>query len=139
MNQLRHWFAPAALGAVLSACSVPLDTAQVEAAVEKFHAQLDAGESAVIYAATGDEFKKASPQQEFVPLLDAVHRKLGHSGTAVQNGWKVNYGTSGRFITMDYRTTYAAGEASEEFVFRLLPSGPLLVGYHINSNALILK
>jgi hypothetical protein len=139
MKQPRLGLVAASLGAVLSACSVPLDTTEAAAAVEKFHAQLDAGQSTAIYAATGEEFKKVSPQQEFVPLLDAVHRKLGHSGISVQNGWKVNYGTAGRFITMNYRTTYAEGEASEEFVFRLLPSGPLLVGYHVNSNALILK
>ena len=139
MKQTPPWLAAASLLAVLGGCTVPQDTAQVEAAVAKFHAQLDAGQSAAIYAATGDEFKKVSSQEEFVPLLDAVHRKLGHSGASVQNGWKVNYGTAGRFITMDFRTTYAQGQASEEFVFRLLPAGPLLVGYHVNSNALILK
>lgn len=139
MMRRRLWIFAAALGAVLSACSVPQDTVQAEAAVQKFHALLDAGQSTAIYAATGDEFKQASAQQEFVPLLDAVHRKLGQSATAVRNGWRVNYGTSGRFITLDYRTAYAQGEANEQFVFRLVPGGALLVGYHINSNALILK
>lgn len=139
MKILVQFASVGVIAAVLGACSMAQDAAQAEGAVQQFHQQLDAGQSAAIYAAAGDELKKVSSEQEFVPLLDAVHRKLGAFKSAAQNGWRVNYQTAGKFVTLDYKSTYAGGEASEEFVYRLAEHGPMLVGYHVNSNALILK
>ena len=42
-------------------------------------------------------------------------------------------------MTLAYRTSFDAGAAQEEFVYRLQDKAVLLVGYHINSTALILK
>ena len=128
-----------ALVCILCGCSMSEDTAVAEQAVPKFHEQLDAGRFAAIYDDSADELKKATTQQDFVAFLDAVHRKLGNTKSSGKTGWNVNYQTSGRFVTLGYKTTFDGGSAQEQFVFRLQDKAAVLVGYHINSTALILK
>jgi hypothetical protein len=64
---------------------------------------------------------------------------LGKTKSAEKRGWNVNYHTSGTFVTLTYKTSYVEGEADEQFVYRLEGTVALLAGYHINSNALIVK
>ncbi len=128
-----------ATAAVFAACSASANTRQAEAAVQQFHDLLDSGQSSAVYDSASDDLKRVSPEQQFVPLLDAVHRKLGQTKTATRSGWNVNYSTSGNFITLNYQTVYAEGPASEQFVYRMVGDKPILAGYHISSNALILK
>lgn len=128
-----------ALVGILCGCSMSADTAVAERAVPKFHDQLDAGRFDAIYADSADELKKATTQQDFVAFLDAVHRKLGNTKASNKTGWNVNYQTSGSFVTLGYKTTFDGGSAQEQFVFRLQDETAALVGYHINSTALILK
>lgn len=127
------------LAIALSACSMSADTTAAEQAVPKFHALLDAGRFAEIYESSSAELRKASSQQDFVALLESVHRKLGNMKSSVKQGWKVNYRTSSTFVSLTYKTIYAEGEATEQFIFQVQDTAALLVGYHVNSNALILK
>jgi hypothetical protein len=128
-----------ALLATLSGCSMSADTDAAEQAVPKFHQQLNAGRFAEIYSQSADELKRATTQQDFVALLDAVHRKLGDTKATNKTGWNVNYQTSGSFVTLTYKTNFDGGAAQEQFVFRLQDKSAILVSYHINSTALILK
>ena len=128
-----------ALVVSLAGCSMSADTKLAEQAVPKFHEMLDAGQFNAIYTASSEDLKKAATQENFVALLEAVHRKLGPSKSSEQKSWNVNYHTSGTFVTLNYSTAYAEGEAAEQFVYRLEGKTALLAGYHINSNALILK
>ena len=128
-----------ALVAILSGCSMSEDAAVAEQAVPRFHEQLDAGRFDAIYDESADELKTATTQQEFVAFLEAVHRKLGNTKASDKTGWTVNYQTSGSFVTLGYKTTFDGGSAEEQFVFRLQEKAAVLVGYHINSTALILK
>lgn len=127
------------LVSILCGCSMSADTAVAEQAVPKFHEELNAGRFDAIYNESGDELKKATTQPDFVALLEAVHRKLGNTKASDKTGWNVNYQTSGSFVTLGYKTTFDGGDAQEQFVFRLQDKAALLVGYHINSTALILK
>jgi hypothetical protein len=124
---------------VLSGCSASADTAAAEQAVPQFHRSLDAGRFAEIYEQSSDDLKKVASKQDFLSLLEAVHRKLGNTKSSEKQAWNINYHTSGTFVTLVYKTAYAEGEASEKFVFRMHGSAATLAGYHINSNALILK
>jgi len=135
----RTFLVVAALVAALCGCSMSADTATAEQAVPKFHEQLDAGHFDEIYEQAADDLKKVASQQDFVQLLEAIHRKLGDTKSADKTGWNVNYQTSGSFVTLNYKTVFAEGDAQEQFVFRLQDKAALLVGYHINSTALILK
>jgi hypothetical protein len=120
-------------------CSVSADTAAAEQAVPSFHRSLDAGRFAEIYELSSDELKGAASSQEFLALLEAVHRKLGNTKSSEKQSWNINYHTSGTFVTLVYKTAFAEGEASEKFVFRMRGNTATLAGYYINSNALILK
>ncbi len=128
-----------ALASFLCGCSMSVDTALAEQAVPRFHEELDAGQFDAIYEASADELKQATTQREFVAFLDAVHRKLGNTKASDKTGWNVNYQTSGSFVTLAYKTTFDGGSAQEQFVFRLQDKAAILVGYHVNSTALILK
>jgi hypothetical protein len=118
---------------------VSADTDLAEKEIPKFHALLDAGQATEIYARASEELRGAASEKDFVALLDAVHRKLGQVKTTKQIAWKVNYHTSGTFVAMTYKTQYAEGEATEQFVYRLKDKQAFLAGYHVNSNALIMK
>jgi hypothetical protein len=56
-----------------------------------------------------------------------------------KKSWNIRSGTSGTFVTLTYSSTYAEGEASEQFVYRLQGNTALLAGYNVNSDALITK
>lgn len=124
---------------LIAGCSSSANIKLAEQAIPLFHEMLDASQFDEIYAASAEDLKKVADKKEFVTLLEAVHRKLGNTKASAQKGWNVNYHTSGAFVTLTYATTYAEGEASERFVYRMQGSTALLAGYHINSNALLVK
>ena len=103
----------------LAACSMPGDAKVAEQEVPRFHQQLDAGKFADIYQAAAVELKSVSSEMEFVEFLGVVHRKLGNTRSAEPQGWNVNSTNSGTFVTLNYKTAYAEGEATERFVYRV--------------------
>jgi hypothetical protein len=135
----RRFIALVALLASLCACSISADTTAAEEGVQKFHEQLDAGRFDEIYDQAADDLRQATTHDDFVAFVQAVHRKLGNTKSSDKTGWNVNYQTSGHFVTLAYKTTFDGGTAQEQFVFRLHDKAAVLVGYHINSTALIVK
>jgi len=130
----------AAIAILASGCGgMGFDTAASEAAVASFHRDLDAGRFQAIYVGTGEAMKEIIKQDEFVTFLAAIHRKLGDSGASTQQNWNVNFGPQGKTVTIVYKTTYERGEADEQFVFKDEDGRMVLIGYHINSNALIIN
>jgi hypothetical protein len=127
------------LAVVLAGCSMSVDTELAEQAVPKFHEMLDAGQFEAIYATAAGDLRNAAKREDFVALLDAVHRKLGTTKSSEQKGWKVKYHTSGTFVTLNYSTVYEEGEATERFVYRLQDGKAVLAGYHISSTAFVTK
>ena len=123
----------------LAGCSAGDNTKLAAAGVTEFHRLLDAGEFDRIYADASADLKQPTSQEDFVALLAAVRRKLGTTKSSSQQGWNINYNTSGRYITLAYATVYSDGEAAEQFVYRIEGERALLAGYHVNSNALIVK
>jgi hypothetical protein len=136
---MTRTFFVVALAVTLTSCSASADTISAERAVVKFHELLDAGRFTEIFEQSSDDLKKASTQSDFVALLEAVHRKLGNTKSAVDQAWNVNHHTSGTFITLTYKTVYSEGEAAEQFSFRMQGDSAALAGYHINANALVVK
>jgi opacity protein-like surface antigen len=129
----------AGLAVAMAGCSSSAQRAEAQEAVSKFHQLLDSGQFEEIYADSADDLKKLSAQSDFVALLSAVHRKLGTTRSAESRGWNVNYQTSGTYVTLAYKTAYARGEATEQFVFAMQKDAPALAGYHINSTALVVN
>ena len=124
------------LACAMSGCSMSANTATAEQGVATFHTQLDAGQFAQMYQASSDGLKKITSEQEFVTFLEGVHGKLGATKSATQKDWKVNYVTRGTFVTLHYKTSYANGEADEEFVFLVDGQKASLEGYHMNTTSM---
>ena len=124
---------------LLAGCSAGADMKTAGAAVNQFHQQLDAGQFDAVYANSDPAMKAATTAPDLTNLLAAVHRKLGNTKSASQMGINVNFGTAGEVIRTSYKTEFDNGEAIETFTFRIDQAQAKLVGYNINSNALILK
>jgi hypothetical protein len=92
-----------------------------------------------IYSQADDVFRAATKRQDFLDFVGAVHRKLGKVQNASQKGYFVNFSTSGTRVRLNYQTKFEGGDAQEEFLWHVSGKQALLVGYHINSNALITK
>jgi hypothetical protein len=74
-----------------------------------------------------------------VDILAAIERKLGAVKDAQDNGWKIDFRTSGTVVTFSLKTQFEKGNGIETFVYRFSGKEPLLVGYHVNSNELIIN
>ena len=135
MSTLRTFILPAVIAIAASGCSMSANTTAADQGVTRFHAMLDAGQYADIYNGSSPQMKQAATEQDFVSMLDTVHRKLGTTRSVAQRNWGINYDTKGTFVTLVYKTTFSTGDADEKFVFLMQGQTPSLVGYHINSMA----
>lgn len=124
---------------LLAACSMGDQTEAANWGVVHFHEMLDGQQFDAIYDQSSEDLKKVATKADMVALLAAVHRKLGNMKSTARQTWNINYNTGGTFVSAFYKTTFAEGEAQEQFVFRVEGKTAQLAGYHISSNALILK
>jgi hypothetical protein len=118
-------------------CGMQEGLKKSDAAVIKFHSQLNAAAFDQIYTDSGDALKENTTQKKFVDLLTAVHRKLGAVKSANRTNFFVNYAASGSTVRVNYSTQFDVDSATEEFIFRINADELRLTGYHINSDALI--
>jgi len=124
---------------LLQGCGVTKDISAAQKEIIHFHAQLDAGKYADIYDQASPTLKKASSKSDFIDLLSAIHRKIGLVKSSTESAWNINSTLAGTFVTLSYHTEYAGGGADEQFVYQIKNKTATLVGYHINSMALIIK
>jgi hypothetical protein len=127
------------LAPFLVSCGTQKDVAAADDAVTQFHKQLDNEDYATIYNQADERFRSATKQDDFLALMAAIHKKLGRTESATRRGFFVNFTTSGTQIRLTYATRFGAGDAQEQFVWSKNGENVALVGYNINSNALIVK
>ena len=128
------------LGALaLTGCSFGADVPVAEKAIAAFHAQLDAAQFGPIYTQSASEMRKATTQPHLAAFLEAVHRKLGLFKSGKSLGWNENVTTSGHYVAINYQASYEHGPAAENFVYRIDDGKATLVGYHVNSDVLIMN
>ena len=137
--KIMRWMGYAGVAVALGGCSFGKDVPIAEKAIDGFHAQLDAGHYDAIYDAGSADLKATAKKEEMNALLAAVHRKLGAFKSGKTDGWNDNVTTGGHLVTLSYSASYEHGAAAEQFVYRLAGSQAQLAGYHVNSNALILR
>lgn len=126
----------------LAACNPANATAELaesKKAIAAFHADANAGNFDDIYFESGDEMQNAADIADFEKFLGVVQNKLGKAGTSTQEGWRINYVNGMSMTVLNMKTVYEKGEAMETFTFKSSPKGPVLVGYNIQSNALIMN
>jgi hypothetical protein len=124
-----------ALGFILSGCSKSRDAAV--AATEQFRVQVARGQYAEIYRDATPGFRGSISEPEFVKMMDGVSKKLGRFRSASPQGWKVNFGTGGRMITLGFASEYEKGRAVETFVWKSQGDAMALQGFNVNSRALL--
>ena len=122
-----------------SACSLARGKGIAEAAVVKFHNQFNAGQYHEIYEQADQALKKSASEDEFVALLEAVHRKLGTVKEAHSVGWGVNATPTGTMATLSYDIDFSEGKGNEQFVFHISGDKAALYHYNVNSPLLITK
>lgn len=115
------------------------EMAAAERGVAEFRAHMDAGQFAAVYAAGSEELRNSASEADLTRILRALATKLGKAQSAEANGWKINFHTSGTFVTLGYKTNFEKGPGTEQFVFRAADGKALLVSYHVNSNALLAR
>jgi hypothetical protein len=129
---------------VLSGCescitSGALAKSAATTATDDFHARFNREDYSGIYATASESLRREASEEQLTKLLTAIHKKLGAVKGSKQTLWKVFVGTGGTQVTLDYETDFEGGQAREDFVWLVGGAQARLLGYHINSNALVEK
>ena len=77
--------------------------------------------------------------EELTKLLETVHSKMGNVDSEMLVNVGVNATTNGSFITAQYRTMFAQGQATEIFTFVKSDGMLRLRGYSIQSGVYLAK
>jgi len=118
--------------ATLAGCSMGQDMSVTDSAVAEFHAKLNNGQFAAIVAAAGPEMKSSGPE-----FVERIHTKLGMFRSTSRQGFNDNIINGDHTFTASYASVYSTGPATENFVYRLNSRKPVLIGYHVESAALL--
>jgi hypothetical protein len=140
MRSRRHGTAALLLGLtllVLQGCGAVASKEHALAAVDTFHAQLNAGDFAAIWNGADAAFREAAPRDAFDKLVGAVHRKLGRATQTASDGWSVNSYNFQTRVVLKQRTQFEHGSGVETFTFVVHGEQVALVGYNIQSMDLI--
>lgn len=121
----------------LGGCSFGADTKAAEDGVVAFHRAMDSGQYAAIYDGSAADLKSTVSRDDFIKLLGGIHAKLGAFQSGKTTGWNDNVNTGGHYMSLTREAHFERGPGTEEFVFRIENSRPVLAGYHVNSNALV--
>jgi len=110
-----------------------------EPAVAKFRQQMQAGQFEKIYDFAGEEFRSATSRADGIALFAAVDRKLGKLQHAEKINWNVNTRNMTTLVVLVYKSRYAEGEATETFTIKVADGAGQIVGYNIQSLAMMIK
>lgn len=108
-------------------------------AVVDFHLQLNEGKFKEIYAAAHADLKSATTEEDFVKLLDAVHRKLGRQVKSTSQGWRLNTVNGRTTMTVTHESEFEHGKGTEIFAFAISGESCTLREYQINSQDMMIK
>ncbi len=109
-----------------------------EAATERFHLKLDLGQFDSIYQEADPDFRKAGAEKDANVLWRMVQRRFGTLQSDSLLNWNVSVTTNnGTVVRLVYYTTFSKEKATETFTWRIRDGKPALLGYNINSPALL--
>jgi hypothetical protein len=122
---------------LLSACSTGDNVKVAKEGVEQFHSALNAKQFDTILMNASQEYRNAVTVEQNQKLFRGVQKKLGDAKDWSVTGWFVNFTPSGTIVRLTCKTKFALGEADESFVWRISGNSASLVGYNVNSLALV--
>jgi hypothetical protein len=120
-------------------CVMKQSANTAQAAVDAFHARLNAEQYVPIFVEADEALKKTTTQDEFVAFLAAIHRELGEHRTSTFAGSRVFVGVQGVEVTLGFDSDYAEGKATEQFTWRVAGQRAALINFTINSPVFVLK
>jgi hypothetical protein len=104
-----------------------------------FHKQFNDQKFKELYSSAHSDFKNAAAQEEFVKLLEAIQRKLGKQVKSTDTGWRVNTFNFKTSVVVTQDTEFEQGKGTETFTFAVSDGVCTLLGYHINSQDMLMK
>ncbi len=110
---------------------------QSDTAVAKFHERLNAEQYAEIYSESDDLFKNAGSEEEMLKFFKMVHQRVGNETDTKRLTFGINKTFQGTFVRATYQSEFDTGPASETFTWRVAEPEYVLVGYNVNSKALL--
>jgi hypothetical protein len=108
-----------------------------EAATAKFHSDWNNSDWDSIIAYCDPAMFENTPEPKLRKFFAAVHAKLGNQQSAKEGVWRSNATTSGTYFLVNFDTQFEKGSGTESFTWKLYGDQAKLVGWHINSNALL--
>jgi len=122
---------------LLASCGVKQSMEDATAEISQFHTRYGKEDYKAIWASTSNEFRKITTQDQFERLLTAIHGKLGVVKEAKQQGWQANTNNGVSTVVINTGTTFEKGDGTETFTFIREGKDLKLLGYNIQSAALI--
>lgn len=124
------------LAIVACAKPVEVDPDVAEQPIPQFHMALNGDHVDEIYNNGAEELRQHESLKDFAARLETVRRKMGPVQAANRQSWKAREESGSIVVTLKYKTTYAAGEAEEEFTVRMRDNVSKLAAYQIKAEAL---
>ena len=121
----------------LAGCGLKKNQQQAAAAIAEYHKHFNEGAADVIYDGSSTEFKKAMTREKFTHLMQTLSTKLGTHVSSEEPGVFVNWTTNGTFVKATCESKFSKADASETFQFKKHGEKMLLVGFNVNSSALL--
>lgn len=132
-------FIVSAVCVLLIACNPLKAPDEAVAQIDRFHERYNAGEDDAIWKGFGPEMALATPRETFDNLLSAERDALGQMKASDQVGINYQTNTNGRFLFIVMRTTFEKGVAQETFTFKGSDEQRRLIGYRVDSQAMMDK
>lgn len=108
-----------------------------DAAVQRFHSELNSGDFEQICSEADPDFSKSDKHDELIGFLQGIHKKLGNATSEKRLNLNVRSTTNGTFISADFSSQYDSGSATETFVWRKSSGTLKLYNYNVQSKALL--
>jgi hypothetical protein len=122
---------------LLASCGVKQSMEDAGVGIEQFHARYDKENYDAIWGTTSTEFRKITTQKQFEQLLIAIRGKLGAVKSSKQQGWQANTNNGVSTVVISTQTTFEKGDGTETFTFVREGEALKLLGYNLQSAALI--
>jgi len=110
-----------------------------DAAVTDFHRQFNEGKFSDLYQAADPGLKGASPEADFLKLLEAVDRKLGKHVKSTETGWQMKTFNTTTTAVVTEKSEFEHGTGVETFTYVISGGSCALQGYFINSADMLTK
>ena len=120
-------------------CGTQKDLAETANGITLFHAEMNNQDYSAIYNEADQRFRDATKREDFFAFMNGVHRKLGYEQSCERRTFNVYFNTSGTQVRVSYATKFSQGDAQEQFTWVRNGDGMKLLGYNINSTALIIR